>query len=226
VPELISNYKIIVGDQRSADLMFNHFLQRERLPEGAVLVLAEVADWLSNLRSDEGKKRKDDPESDRIRAENKTISKFLSKIRHYLDGYLLCDEQAAAEIFIALRRVGGFYRRTLEIDKYVCEPRFYAWLLNWHKRWIFKKNNCGAIRCRKYLDLTKKINRIGFFAVQYELRENIELSAAVKETGAYFITRNLPFKYASRNFEFEYMALNQALNLTSETSLYVHPGEV
>lgn len=110
IPFLLSTVAIKKGEQYSAKLNKDHFLQDERLPEGAVLAADETADILSNKLS---KAKKDTPEW----FENLAIDDLTSKCRHYADVRIVAAEQDASENYIGFRRVVSMNRYLDRFEK-------------------------------------------------------------------------------------------------------------
>lgn len=193
IPLLFANYRIRVGDRVSNDLTPEHFLQHAWLPQYAVLLESEAADDFDNQRFLH-KEQADD---------KARVNKFFSKIRHYIGGYSLNDEQDKRELHIGLRRVVGLNRYLVRREE-LYRPAFLSWLLRRLERRVLRRGYATVREGLRRERLERLIGRIGFFEIFYIDYGMIEKSAAAINEGSFVLALNFPFEYESRGYRFEY----------------------
>lgn len=202
IPLLFANYAIMEKSTGNycyrAD--FDMFLQKIRLPENAVIAYDESAEDLSNQRS------KVTVHDLKLKKENEIVNDFLSKERHYFNGYLGFAEQDSEENFIGLRRVVYKNLYLTGLSK-VCLPMFLLGRFENCRKKIIKRKKCTDKLFKKITVLQKKIVRIGFLKINYEVRGNMQKSRAVLESGWYALPCNMPFVYSDRFYRFDYGAI-------------------
>jgi len=220
IPCLVSNYGVKIGEQFSTKLLKSHYLQKNKLHEGAVTLQDESADILSNQRSQP--KGKTDEEKREIAKENDLINETVSKMRHYGDWYMLFAEQDSAENYIGIRRVVSKNRYLTKLIK-VCTPDRYIKRFEKIKSKVIRKDFCTDKQYKKAVKLQNLISKIGFFKIYYEDRGNSQKSNKVIDDGWYALPINLPFKYATRAYQLQYKAIDNEINLKEHKSLYLPP---
>jgi len=213
IPYLFSNYPIWQGSRRSCAITLNHFLQKQRLCEGAVVAQDESADIVSNTRS----KAKVDSDTWK---ENETINEFVSKERHFGDWYMSFAEQDSGENFIGIRRVVKCNRYLERLDK-VCLPHFLIRRFEKLKGKILNKDNCTHKYYKKIMRLKRMIGKIGFFRIEYSDRGNSQKSRRKTAEGYLVLPINMAHSYETRAYFYDYKPLHKAIKLEPHTSMYV-----
>jgi len=213
IPYLYSNYPIWQGKKRSCNITLKHFLQRERVAEGAVIAQDESADIVSNTRS----KAKVDSDTWK---ENEIINEFVSKERHFGDWYMTFSEQDAGENFIGIRRVVKC-NRYMESLRKVCLPNFLINRFEKLKSKVLRRDNCTHKHFKKAMRLKRLITKIGFFRIEYSDRGNSQKSKRKTGEGYFVLPINLPCSYETRAYFYDYAPMNKPLKLQPHTSMYV-----
>ena len=215
---LFANYPIEVDGLLCCKLTKEHFLQRERLPERAVVLLDESADLFPCSRHNE----KRDSEAG---IENAIYNETFSKERHYFNGYILANEQDNKENYIGLRRVVSC-NRYLHAREEVCRPNRLIRRFERRKRKILKRGYADYSTYRKMSRLKAKIDKIGFMKIYFLDLGNTEKPGAELGEGYFVLPMNLPFKYETRAHQFAYKALTERIRAEVFESLYLRPEDV
>jgi hypothetical protein len=205
VPCLMTNIPVMVNQQMSTVLTWEHAYQIKRVPYYSVLAFDESG---ATFLVDD---YKDKPLQ---------VSDFFRLERHFGDWYIFLTEQDSENQFIDVRRVVG-YNIYMIRQKSVLKPFLLVLLYNLIKTAILYKDGCNR-SISAFMDWFKKvINHIGFRKYRCVKEANTQRSGLYEKQRVYkiYLPTYLNCKYDDRTFRQFYKAKDLPIELEIHKNL-------